>query len=448
MGEASPPRSSSRRGPDRDRPDPRALPRHRRHSAPAAWARCTAPPTRSSAATWRSRSCRPSWRRIPSASLASSARRSCSPRSTTRTSPTSTASRARRSPTAPPPTSWRWSSSPGEDLAERLKRGTVPVDEALAIARQIAEALEEAHEHGIVHRDLKPANVKLTPDGKAKVLDFGLAKAWTGDGTGGDVLGRPLPVAHPRAHGHRRRSHPRDRRLHVAGASARAHGRQARRRLGLRRRALRDAVRPPPLRGRDGERRARVRPEERARLGGPARGHPPPPPAPARALPGARPEAAPAGHRRGAPRARGGPHRGASGRRSQGRPRHRTVAGGRSDPRRALGDRGGPHGATARPDGAKAPRPFPARHGPPAPERVLARVRRPRGLRRRADPGLRRPRRGRRAHLPEADGLARDARRCPERRERRTRSSPPTASGSGSSRSARSGRSRSTAGRR
>ena len=72
----------------------------------------------------------------------------------------------------------------GEDLAERLKRGPVPVDEALAIARQIAEALEEAHEKGIVHRDLKPANVKVTPDGKVKVLDFGLAKAWTGEGPG------------------------------------------------------------------------------------------------------------------------------------------------------------------------------------------------------------------------------------------------------------------------
>jgi serine/threonine protein kinase len=63
----------------------------------------------------------------------------------------------------------------GEDLAERLKRGAIPVDEAITIARQITEALEEAHEHGIVHRDLKPANVKVTPDGKVKVLDFGLA---------------------------------------------------------------------------------------------------------------------------------------------------------------------------------------------------------------------------------------------------------------------------------
>jgi eukaryotic-like serine/threonine-protein kinase len=70
---------------------------------------------------------------------------------------------------------------PGEDLSERLARGPLPVDEALAVARQIAEALEEAHGKGVVHRDLKPANVKLTPDGKVKVLDFGLAKALSGE---------------------------------------------------------------------------------------------------------------------------------------------------------------------------------------------------------------------------------------------------------------------------
>jgi eukaryotic-like serine/threonine-protein kinase len=69
----------------------------------------------------------------------------------------------------------------GEDLSERLSRGAIPVDESIAIAKQIAEALEEAHEHGIIHRDLKPANVKLTLDGKVKVLDFGLAKAYSGD---------------------------------------------------------------------------------------------------------------------------------------------------------------------------------------------------------------------------------------------------------------------------
>ena len=65
----------------------------------------------------------------------------------------------------------------GETLAERLKRGPIPLDEALRMAKQIAEALEAAHEKGIIHRDLKPANIKLTDAGAVKVLDFGLAKA-------------------------------------------------------------------------------------------------------------------------------------------------------------------------------------------------------------------------------------------------------------------------------
>jgi serine/threonine-protein kinase len=68
----------------------------------------------------------------------------------------------------------------GETVAERLKRGPIPVDEALQVARQIADALEAAHAQSIIHRDLKPANIKLTPDGKVKVLDFGLAKALSG----------------------------------------------------------------------------------------------------------------------------------------------------------------------------------------------------------------------------------------------------------------------------
>src|SRR5215469_15598708 len=65
----------------------------------------------------------------------------------------------------------------GPTLGERIHEGVIPLDESLAIARQMADALEAAHERGIVHRDLKPANVKVRADGTAKVLDFGLAKA-------------------------------------------------------------------------------------------------------------------------------------------------------------------------------------------------------------------------------------------------------------------------------
>ena len=69
----------------------------------------------------------------------------------------------------------------GEDLAQRLTRGPIPIDEALPLAEQIAEALEAAHEQGIIHRDLKPANIKVREDGTVKVLDFGLAKAMDPD---------------------------------------------------------------------------------------------------------------------------------------------------------------------------------------------------------------------------------------------------------------------------
>ena len=79
----------------------------------------------------------------------------------------------------------------GPTLADRIKSGAIPIDEALRIAKQMCEALEYAHERGIVHRDLKPANVKVTNDDAVKVLDFGLAKAIAGDATSSDISSSP-----------------------------------------------------------------------------------------------------------------------------------------------------------------------------------------------------------------------------------------------------------------
>ena len=109
---------------------------------------------------------------IRSASRASSARRRRWRRSITRTSRRFTAPKISRNIHA-----LVMEFVDGEDLAERLKRGALPLDDALQFARQVAEALEAAHDRGIIHRDLKPANIKVRPDGTAKVLDFGLAKA-------------------------------------------------------------------------------------------------------------------------------------------------------------------------------------------------------------------------------------------------------------------------------
>jgi eukaryotic-like serine/threonine-protein kinase len=79
----------------------------------------------------------------------------------------------------------------GPTLADRIRQRSIPVGEALLIAKQITEALEYAHEHGIVHRDLKPANVKLTRDDAVKILDFGLAKAIEGDASSTDIADSP-----------------------------------------------------------------------------------------------------------------------------------------------------------------------------------------------------------------------------------------------------------------
>jgi Tol biopolymer transport system component len=80
---------------------------------------------------------------------------------------------------------------PGEDLADRLKSGPLPVAEVVTLCRQLTEALDAAHERGILHRDLKPANLKVTSEGGVKVLDFGLAKAWEAETVSGDLSQSP-----------------------------------------------------------------------------------------------------------------------------------------------------------------------------------------------------------------------------------------------------------------
>ena len=101
----------------------------------------------------------------------------------------------------------------GDDLSQRIAHGAIPIDEALPIAKQIAEALEAAHEQGIIHRDLKPANIKVRGDGTVKVLDFGLAKAMDPTSAGSSASLVDVADAH-HAGDDAGRVDPRHRRVH------------------------------------------------------------------------------------------------------------------------------------------------------------------------------------------------------------------------------------------
>ena len=137
----------------------------------------------------------------------------------------------------------------GQTLADRIAQGTIPLDESLRIAQQIAEALEAAHEHGIVHRDLKPANIKLRPDGTVKLLDFGLAKALTrhasGSRSAGPVTGSPTMTSPASRNSARSSAPPPTWRRNKRGARRPI---TAQRHLGLRCGALGDGLRPTAVR--------------------------------------------------------------------------------------------------------------------------------------------------------------------------------------------------------
>ncbi len=127
----------------------------------------------------------------------------------------------------------------GARPAEGERRSPLPLDDALPIAKQMAEALEYAHERGIIHRDLKPANVKITPEGTVKVLDFGLAKALDPTVAASSPPSAMVPALSPSASLRVN--------LHVPRAGARQTGGSPRRHLVVRLRALRNAGRTPAV---------------------------------------------------------------------------------------------------------------------------------------------------------------------------------------------------------
>ena len=139
-------------------------------SAPAAWARCIARAIRSSIATSRSRSC-------PDLFAADPERLNRFEREAKTLAAFNHQNIAQVHGVIEQPPALVMELVEGEDLAARIERGPIPLDEAIPIARQMAEGLEAAHDRGIIHRDLKPANIKVREDGTVKILDFGLAKA-------------------------------------------------------------------------------------------------------------------------------------------------------------------------------------------------------------------------------------------------------------------------------
>ena len=209
----------------------------------------------------------------------------------------------------------------GETLRERIGGTPLPMRKAIDYATQIARGLAAAHEKGIVHRDLKPENLFVTKDGRVKILDFGLAKL-----VGGEMLDRGRDQHRGRRAGHRRRQGARHRRLHVAGAGARAAGRPPLRHLLLRLGALRDALGQARV-----PRRLGRRDDERDPQGGPAAAHRDEPPAARR----------PRAHRRPLPREE---PRGALPVRARHRLRPRAALGVGDDGGRALS---GPSGSCA-----------------------------------------------------------------------------------------------------
>ncbi|HEY6346885.1 MAG TPA: serine/threonine-protein kinase [Bryobacteraceae bacterium] len=122
----------------------------------------------------------------------------------------------------------------GPTLADRIAGRPLPQEEALAIARQIIEALEYAHDRGVVHRDLKPANIKINADGVVKVLDFGLAKVLEDEPPAASIGDSPTLTLGP----HTSRDDPGHGGVHVAGAGRRASRGSAERYFFLRRRVI------------------------------------------------------------------------------------------------------------------------------------------------------------------------------------------------------------------